>query len=76
MKNGSIVGIPKEAQIMTPTIEDRSGYAAVGLSVKLTTITIRVHKLVADAFIPNPENKPTIDHIDLNKLNNRADNLR
>ena len=76
MKNGSIVGIPKEAQIMTPTIEDRSGYAAVGLSVKLTTITVRVHKLVADAFIPNPENKPTIDHIDLNKLNNRVDNLR
>ena len=37
---------------------------------------IQVHKLVAEAFIPNPNNLPTIDHIDINALNNRADNLR
>ena len=35
-----------------------------------------VHKLVAKAFIPNPENKQQVDHIDSNPLNNRADNLR
>ena len=33
-------------------------------------------KLVAEAFIPNPNNLPTVDHIDINALNNRVNNLR
>lgn len=36
----------------------------------------RIHTLVANAFVENPDNKPCIDHKDQNKHNNCADNLR
>jgi hypothetical protein len=34
-----------------------------------------VHRLVAGAYIPNPENLPEVNHKDANRLNNRPDNL-
>lgn len=37
---------------------------------------IRIHRLVAEAFVPNPEGKPEVDHIDTDTHNNVATNLR
>jgi hypothetical protein len=48
------------------------GYLQVWVAGKLE----RVHRLVAEAFVPNPENKPEIDHIDTNRSNNISSNLR
>lgn len=36
----------------------------------------KIHRLVANSFIPNPENKPQVDHIDTNPSNNNVNNLR
>ena len=38
--------------------------------------TFKIHRAVAELFIPNPENKPFVDHINTNTLDNRAENLR
>ena len=52
------------------------GYMAVSLQLgKGKMKTIRVHRAVADAFIPNPGNLPQVNHIDGNKTNNNVSNL-
>lgn len=52
-----------------------SGYERVCLTKNKIERTKRVHVLVAEAFIPNPENKPQVNHIDEDKTNNMASNL-
>ena len=54
---------------------NKSGYYYVSLKDNDKIKNARVHRLVAEAFIPNPENKPYINHIDGNKTNNCVDNL-
>lgn len=51
-------------------------YLSVNLNKDGESKSRRVHRLVGLAFIPNPANKPQIDHIDGNKLNNTYINLR
>ena len=50
-------------------------YAKMNLSNKGKNKTIMAHRLVAEAFIPNPDNKPFVNHKDFNGLNNHVDNL-
>lgn len=51
------------------------GYLSVALFKKSVRKNQLVHRLVAQTFIPNPENKPQVNHIDEDKTNNRVDNL-
>ena len=51
------------------------GYLFVGLSSNGNEKNYLVHRLVAQAFIPNPNNLPQVNHKDENKANNAAENL-
>jgi hypothetical protein len=52
-----------------------TGYLQVNLYHKGSRSTFKLHRLVADTFIPNPIGLPVINHRDGNKLNNTIDNL-
>ncbi len=83
---GEVISLPRTKQNHTKQqyvepkeirkiINNKNGYVYVQLWKKSSYKNIRLHKLVAQAFIPNPNNYPQINHIDGNKTNNRADNL-
>ena len=57
-------------------VKTSDGYLAVNLyGGKKKVQQIRVHRLVAQAFVPNPDNYPIVNHLDGDKTNNRAENL-
>lgn len=71
---------PKNPKILRPS-KNKGGYLFVHLSKGKEwgngeTVCVRIHQLVAKAFIPNPENKCHIDHINTLKDDNRVQNLR
>lgn len=55
---------------------DRNDYKVISLSKDGKPKTMFVHRLVAMAFIPNPENKPFVDHINGKPFDNNLNNLR
>jgi hypothetical protein len=52
-----------------------TGYQVVTLSINSQPIPFSIHRLVATAFLPNPENKPCVNHINGVKTDNRVENL-
>ena len=57
------------------TVKNKYGYLVVKLFKDRKPKMFRVNRLVAETFIPNPDNLPQVNHIDENKENNRVDNL-
>ena len=51
------------------------GYYHITLSVNCINKTFRIHRLVAQEFIPNPDNLPEVNHKDFDRKNNCVDNL-
>lgn len=57
------------------SVKDKDGYEKLVFRKEGKTINIRLHRLVAEYFLPNPDNLPAVNHKDENKSNNAADNL-
>jgi len=74
-----IIRRDKKSYLQKETIlkqaKNKKKYYQVGLSKNFKHKTISVHRLVAQAFIPNPDNLPQVNHIDGHKENNCVDNL-
>lgn len=64
----------KTGEAITPEVHTK-GYLRVYLYDKGKRKHYKVHRLVAETFIPNPEGKPHVNHIDGNNQNNSVSNL-
>lgn len=70
-----IIGRRMKSETFLTVRISAQGYAMVGLCKNSKLFNASVHRLMAEAFLPNPQNKATINHIDGNKLNNDLSNL-
>ena len=70
---GEVKNVTTE-KILKPFIND--GYLRVHLYTNNKKTNHKIHRLIAIHFIPNPENKPCIDHINRIRTDNRIENLR
>ena len=72
--NGDIMG--KRGWMLKPD-KNNKGYLYVNISINKKRSGMYVHRLVALCYIPNPDNKPTVDHILCKEItNNNVNNLR
>ncbi|WP_313242514.1 HNH endonuclease [Stutzerimonas nitrititolerans] len=73
--DGRVISYQKGAPRVLTHAKNNNGYAVVGLVTNSGQKNVTVHRLVAEAFIPNPSGKPQVNHKDSNRMNPRADNL-
>lgn len=66
----------KTKRYLKPRTNNTTGYLCVNLCVDGKRKTHRIHRLVGLHYIPNPENKRCIDHINRIRTDNRVENLR
>ena len=64
----------RKGKMLSPA-KDKNGYLKVNLSCNGKNNIIRVHRLIAQSFLPNPDNLPEVNHKDEDKTNNNVDNL-
>lgn len=75
---GRVKSLPRKGTkggVLTPSYSNSKHYAHIPLTKNGKLRTTSLHRVVALAFIPNPENKPQVNHINGDKTNNRTDNL-
>lgn len=75
ISNTGLVRNNKSGRILSDFAQ-KTGYHSVVLSKEGKQYTKYVHRLVAEAFIDNPENKAEINHLNFRKNDNRVDNLK
>lgn len=71
---GGILSVVSKPCILKP-VPDRAGYESIFLYKNKKRETRKIHRIVAQTFIPNPEHLPCVNHKDEVKNNNNVDNL-
>lgn len=71
---GRVKSLKGSEKILKPRVSN-TGYKYVNLCIQGKSKTLKIHRLVAQAFLPNPEGLPQVNHKDEDKLNNNVDNL-
>ena len=72
---GHVKSLYKSSERILKSYDNGKGYLKVHLFKNTAFQSIYIHRLVAETFIPNLENKPEVNHKDENKLNNCVENL-
>lgn len=74
--NGKIYSMKMKMHLCNTSISPSTNYRRITFKRDCVRDTRLVHRVVAEAFIPNPNNYPCIDHIDDNPANNNSSNLQ